>query len=156
MRRTAGAIIPVKLGRHRNVLEPPVTAFDLKPTPLTQPFWDAARDGKLLVQECSACKQRFFRPELACVHCGSRDWSWRQSPGLGTLYSFSVMHRAPSPAFKTPFIFAIVAMDDGWTMFSNLIGLEIEDAAIGMALEVCFHTLDGGLTIPLFKPGAQR
>lgn len=154
MQRTAAAIIQVKLGRVRSVLEPPVTTFDLTPTPLTRPFWDAARAGKLMVQECSACKRRFFRPEIACPHCNSRAWSWEQSSGRGTLYSFSVMHRAPSPAFKTPFIFAIVAMDEGWTMFSNLIGLDIDDARIGMPLKVAFHPISDTLTVPLFKPSA--
>jgi uncharacterized OB-fold protein len=136
------------------VLEAPLTVYDLKPTPLTQPFWDAAREGKLLVQHCLACARKFFRPEIACAHCRSRDWQWAESNGRGTLYSFSVMHRSPSPAFKAPLIFAAVEMNEGWTLFSNLIGLDTEDAAIGMALEVYFHKVSDELTVPLFRPAA--
>ena len=134
------------------MLEAPLATFALTPTPLTQPFWDAARAGKLLVQHCRACAKRFFRPEIACPHCRARDWEWVESSGKGTLYSFSVMHRSPSPAFKAPYIFAAIEMDEGWNLFSNLIGLEIDAAQIGMAVEVCFHPLSDTLTVPLFRP----
>lgn len=148
----AAATIPGKLGRHRAVLEPPLATYALTPTPLTQPFWEGARAGKLMVQHCRACGKKFFRPEIACTHCRSRDWEWVQSSGKGTLYSFSVMHRSPSPAFKAPFIFAAIEMDEGWTLFSNLTGLEIDEAHIGMQVEVCFHTISEALTVPLFRP----
>jgi uncharacterized OB-fold protein len=134
------------------VLEPPLSTYALTPTPLTQPFWDAARDHRLLVQHCRACAKKFFRPEIACPHCRSRDWEWAESNGKGRLYSFSVMHRSPSPAFKAPFIFAAIEMDEGWTLFSNLIGLEIDDAEIDMPVEVCFHAISDALTVPLFQP----
>ncbi|HVY86890.1 MAG TPA: Zn-ribbon domain-containing OB-fold protein [Caulobacterales bacterium] len=136
------------------MLEPPLATYALKPTTLTQPFWDAARAHKLLVQQCSACAKKFFRPEVACPHCRSRDWRWVESSGKGKLYSFSVLHRSPSPAFRAPFIFAAIEMDEGWTLFSNLVGLEIDDAHIGMAVEVCFHTVSDELTVPLFRPAS--
>lgn len=134
------------------MLEPPLATYALTPTPLTQPFWDAAKRQKLLVQHCSSCSKKFFRPEIACPHCRSRAWEWVESSGKGQLYSFSIMHRSPSPAFKAPFIFAAIEMDEGWTLFSNLIGLEIDEAQIGMPVEVCFHVLSDDLTVPLFKP----
>lgn len=134
------------------MLEPPLLSFELTPTPLTQPFWDAAKQGKLLVQHCRACGRKFFRPEIACTHCRSRDWEWVESNGKGKLYSFSVMHRAPSPAFKAPFIFAAIEMDEGWTLFTNLVGVEIDQPEIGMPVEVCFHAVSDQLTVPLFRP----
>ena len=136
------------------MLEPPLAAYALTPTPLTQRFWDGARAHKLMVQECRGCARKFFRPEIACPHCRSRDWAWVESSGKGKLYSFSVMHRSPSPAFKAPFIFAAIEMDEGWTLFSNLIGLEIDEARIGMPVEVCFHAVSDELTVPLFRPAA--
>ncbi len=137
------------------MLNPPLTTYSLTPTPLTQAFWDAARGHKLLVQHCRNCAKKFFRPEIACPHCRSRDWDWVESSGKGKLYSFSVMHRSPSPAFTAPFIFAAIEMDEGWTLFSNLIGLEIDNAAIGMPVEVCFHAVSDVLTVPLFKPASR-
>ena len=152
MSASAAATILGKPGKRPAVLEPPLTTYALTPTPLTQPFWDAARENKLFVQHCNGCAKKFFRPEIACPHCRSRDWAWAESNGKGTLYSFSVMHRSPSPAFKAPFIFAAIEMDEGWTLFSNLIGIEVDDARIGLPVQVCFHPLSDTLTVPLFRP----
>jgi uncharacterized protein len=154
MSASAAATIPAKPGRQHVVLEAPLATYALTPTPLTQPFWDAARDGKLLVQHCRGCAKKFFRPEVACPRCRSREWEWVESNGQGAVYSFSVMHRSPSPAFRAPFIFAAIEMNEGWTLFSNLIGLEIDDARIGMPVEVTFHAVSDTLTVPLFRPSS--
>lgn len=133
-------------------LEAPVTDYEVKPSELTRPFWDAVRDGRLTVQRCSACEKTFFRPEVACPHCFSTEWRWVDSSGFGTLYSFSIVHRAPSPAFTAPFIFAAIDMEEGWTMFSNVIGLEPDEARIGMKLQVSFERPSAELSLPLFRP----
>jgi uncharacterized OB-fold protein len=134
------------------MLEAPVKDYEVKATELTRPFWDAVREGRLVVQRCSACEKTFFRPEVACPHCFSAEWRWVESSGRGTLYSVSVVHRAPSPAFKAPFVFAAVDMEEGWTMFSNVIGIEPEDAKIGMKLKVSFEHPSDTLSLPLFRP----
>lgn len=134
------------------MLEPPLKHFALPATALTKHFWDACKGGKLAYQRCNDCGKAFFRPEIACPHCLSQNWSWQQSKGLGTLYSFSVSHRAPTPAFTAPFIFAIVDLDEGYSMFSNLVGLEMGEAKIGMRLQVTFRAVTGGMTLPLFRP----
>ena len=133
-------------------LEPPVTDYEVKPSELTRPFWDAVDAGRLIVQRCSACEKTFFRPEVACPHCFSTEWRWVDSSGKGTLYSFSVVHRAPSPAFTAPFIFAAIDMEEGWTMFSNVIGLEPDQARIGMKLQVSFERPSEDFALPLFRP----
>ena len=134
------------------MLEAPLKHFDFPATWLTRPFWDACKQGRLTYQRCDDCGKAFFRPEVACPHCLSQAWTWRDSAGLGTLYSFSVSHRAPTPAFTAPFVFAAVDLDEGYSMFSNLIGLEIDDAKIGMRLQVVFHPLSDEMTLPLFRP----
>lgn len=134
------------------MLQAPLKAFKFPATALTLPFWEACKEGRLTFQRCSACEKPFFRPELVCPHCLSKDWSWRDSQGLGTLYSYSVSHRAPTPAFTAPFIFAVVDLDEGYSMFSNLIGLEPDAAKIGMRVQATFHKLDEVMTLPLFKP----
>ena len=132
-------------------LEAPTAEYEVKPSELTRPFWDAVRDGRLIVQRCSACEKTFFRPEVACPHCFSTEWRWVESSGRGTLYSFSIVQRAPSPAFKAPFIFAAIDMEEGWTMFSNVIGLEPGEAKIGMKLQVSFEHPSEALSLPLFR-----
>jgi uncharacterized OB-fold protein len=135
-------------------VEAPLSVFDLRMSELTRPFWDAAREKRLLIQRCSDCGKTFFRPEIACPHCLSQNWTWIESSGRATLYSFSVVHRALMKAFKTPFIFAAVDVEEGWSMFSNLVDLEESEAKIGMALEVTFHPLEDGLHVPVFRPAA--
>src|SRR5271155_333954 len=106
------------------MLQPPLTEFDLRPTELTGPFWDAAAEHRLIVQRCSRCEACFFRPEIACPHCLSQEWRWVGSSGRGSVYSFSVVHRPPTRAFTAPFVFAIIELVEGFTMFSNIVGLE--------------------------------
>ena len=134
------------------MLQAPTQDYEVKATELTRPFWDAVREGRLIVQRCSACDKTFFRPEVACPHCLSTEWQWVESSGRGTLYSFSVVHRAPSPAFTAPFIFAAIDMEEGWTMFSNVIGIAPEEAKIGMELKVSFEHPSDTLSLPLFRP----
>jgi hypothetical protein len=134
------------------MLEAPVKDYEVKASELTRPFWDAVREGRLIVQRCSACGKTFFRPEVACPHCFSTEWRWVESSGRGTLYSFSVVHRAPSPAFQAPFIFAAIDMEEGWTMFSNVIGIAPDEAKIGMKLMVSFEHPSDTLSLPLFRP----
>ncbi len=136
------------------MLEAPLKHFDLPATYLTRPFWDACKDGRLTYQRCSDCGKAVFRPEVACPHCLSQALTWQESKGLGVLYSFSVSHRAPTPAFTAPFIFAAIDLDEGYSMFSNLVGLEPEVAAIGMRVQVVFHKVSDTLTLPLFEPAA--
>ncbi|MGH7292336.1 MAG: Zn-ribbon domain-containing OB-fold protein [Myxococcota bacterium] len=125
------------------------------PSPITREYWDAARAGRLVLPRCRACGRYFFRPEVVCKHCRSRDWHYVESPGRGTLYSYSVIHRAPTPAYKTPFVLAIVELEEGITMFSNLVGCAPADAKIGMALEVAFEAVSDDITLPVFRPAAE-
>jgi uncharacterized OB-fold protein len=134
------------------MLQAPIAVYELQVSELTQTFWDAAKEGRLVFQRCTACAKPFFRPEVACPHCLSTDWTWEDSAGRATLSSFSVMHRAPTPAFTAPFVFAAVEVDEGYTMFTNLVGMEAEDARIGMPLKAVFHTLENGQALPYFAP----
>jgi uncharacterized protein len=119
-------------------------------TPLTQPFWDAAAEGRLLLPRCNACGRHFFRPEVACTHCFATEWQWAQASGRGTLYSYTVVHRAPAPGFAVPLVLAIVELDEGPALFSNLVDVVEGDIRIGMALQVCFEAVGAGVHLPRF------
>jgi hypothetical protein len=121
-------------------------------TALTRPWWDACREGRLLLPLCNACGKHFFRPEVACTHCFSLDWQWVEASGRGTLYSYSVIHRAPLPGFKTPLVFAIVELAEGPAMFSNVIECAPEEVRIGMPLQVVFEPLNAEVSLPKFRP----
>lgn len=119
---------------------------------LTRPWWAACREGRLLLPRCGDCGKHFFRPEVACTHCFSLNWEWVEASGRGTLYSYSEVHRAPVPGFKTPVIFAIVELDEGPAMFSNVVQCAPERLRIGMPLEVVFDQLTAEVTLPKFRP----
>ncbi|NRF72014.1 Zn-ribbon domain-containing OB-fold protein [Aquincola sp. S2] len=120
-------------------------------TDLTRPFWNAAAEGRLLLPRCNACGQHFFRPEVACTHCFATDWQWVPASGRGTLYSHTVVHRAPAPGFAVPFVLALVELAEGPVMFSNLVGCDEADVRIGMALRVRFERVAVGVWLPRFE-----
>ena len=123
-------------------------------TPLTRPFWDACKEGRFLIPRCNSCGQHFFRPEVACTHCFSTEWQWVGASGRGSLYSYSIVHKAPAPGFKTPLVLAVVELEEGCFMFSNLIGCEHADIRIGMRLQVSFDNVAPGVDLPRFRPAA--
>ncbi|AEK42426.1 Zn-ribbon domain-containing OB-fold protein [Amycolatopsis mediterranei] len=123
-----------------------------EPTALSRPFWAAAAEGRLVLPECADCGLRFFVPEPVCPRCLSRNWDWAPSAGTGTVYSVTVVHRAPGPGFEVPFALAIVDLDDGVTMLSHVVGCPVDEVVIGLPVRVDFRPLTDELTLPYFVP----
>ena len=123
-----------------------------QPTALSQPHWDGCKRGELLVQRCLDCRGYVFIPQQACTHCLSDRLEWVRSSGTGTLYSYTTVYRPQQPSFETPYVSAIIEVEEGWYMLTNLIGLEPEDVRIGMPVEVDFHELSEEITLPYFRP----
>ena len=123
------------------------------PDPATEPYWAAAREHRLSMPRCEACGEFHFYPRPICPHCGTARLAWADVSGNGTVYSFTVVQRAPSPAFAdmVPYVVAIVALDEGPHLMSNIVGCSAEQVRIGMRVQVTF--LDSGkeLSLPLFK-----
>ncbi|MFJ8816557.1 Zn-ribbon domain-containing OB-fold protein [Amycolatopsis thermoflava] len=124
---------------------------------LTDEFWAAAAQHRLVRPVCRACGSSFFPPLIACPHCVSEDWEYRPSSGRGTIYSCTVVHKAPSPEFEVPFSLAIVDLDDeGWGMLTTIVGTaERRCPEIGSAVEVTWRQA-GGRTLPAFRPVGAR
>jgi len=120
-----------------------------RPTPLSQPHWDGARGGVLRVQRCRDCGSHVFIPQPLCAACQSTALVWTESRGHGNVYSWTVVHRAPHPSFATPYVVAIVALDEGFEMLANL---ECEHAqiAIGMRVRISFRALSAEISLPYF------
>ena len=86
--------------------------LDRSGRPLTGEFW-AHVDRKELVRPfCEACRRSFFVPQVVCGRCQSKDWSYRLSAGQGVIYSYTVVHRAPTPAFEPPYVLAVVDIEE--------------------------------------------
>jgi uncharacterized OB-fold protein len=123
------------------------------PDPATEPYWAAAREHRLSMPRCEACGEFHFYPRPICPHCGTARLTWAEVSGNGTVYSFTIVQRAPSPAFAdmVPYVVAIVALDEGPHLMSNIVDCSAEQVRIGMPVRVTF--LDSGkeLSLPLFK-----
>ena len=120
---------------------------------LTRPFWTAASERRLVRPFCGTCQESFFVPQLACPRCYSESWEYAESAGYGRVYSYTVVHRGPSPEHLPPYVVAIVDIDnEGWYMMSNIIGCSPGSVHIGQRVSVCFVDREDGLTIPQFRP----
>ncbi len=120
----------------------------------TAPYWDAAREHRFVLQRCTECGEHQFYPRGVCSHCLSSDLEWLEASGKGTVYSFSVNHRAPHPGFadKLPFVLAIVELAEGPRMMTNIVDCDPETVAIGMEVEVVFDDITEEVTLPKFRP----
>ena len=120
-----------------------------RPSALSQPHWDGCLAGELRVQRCRACGAHVFIPQPLCSACFEGALEWVVSAGHGTVYSFTIVHRAPHPAFTTPYVVAIVALDEGFEMLANL-ECEPAAAAIGMRVRVQFRGASAEIALPCF------
>jgi uncharacterized OB-fold protein len=129
-----------------------------KPVPIVnpwaRPFWEAARERRLIIQKCGDCGKHIFYPRIACPHCFSDDVEWVESSGKGTIYSYTVVvNNAPSAfVHDMPYVVAIVRLEEGVQMLSNIVGCDPEEVRCDMPVEVTFETLDDEFTLPKFRP----
>ena len=125
-----------------------------EPTPSrwSQPYWDGLRRGELLFQRCADCGGITFNPAPACAHCLSDRLEWEASAGTGAIYSWTVVWRPQTPAFRVPYATAIVDVDEGFQMLANVIGCEPDDVRVGLRVRVEFHPVSERTTLPYFRP----
>ena len=122
------------------------------PTDISAPFWEACGRGELTFQRCRDCNGITFIPQPACTHCLSSNLGWETSSGKGAIYSWTVVWRPQTPAFEIPYAIAIVDVDEGYQMMSNIIHIDPAKLAIGMRVEVAFHKMSDEITMPYFQP----
>ena len=122
--------------------------------PLTEPYWRAAAENRFVLPRCEDCGRRHFYPRPACPHCRSARITWVEASGRGSVYSYSVVHRAPSAAFAdaVPYVIAVVAADDGPHLLSRIVEIEPAAVRIGIRVRVRFDLLDDGAALPVFAP----
>jgi len=122
--------------------------------PWAQPFWEAARQHKLLLQTCNACHRPIHYPRIACPHCGADDLGWREASGRGTLYSFTVVESNAPSAFiaDMPYVVAVIRLEEGVQMLSNVVDCDPADLHCDQPVEVTFERLNDEFTLPQFRP----
>ena len=125
-----------------------------RPTALSRPHWDGCKAGVLRVQRCRDCGQFVFIPQPICTRCQAAALDWVESTGRGVVYSYTVVHRPPRPAFAAPYVVAIVELTEGWHMLTNLVDVAPEAVTVGMPVEVAFRPVSDEITLPYFRPRA--
>lgn len=125
-----------------------------EPKPWTKEFWQAAKRHELLIQQCQNCKKNIFFPKVCCPNCLSTDLDWIKASGRGKVYSFSVLYANPPLAFKDdlPYVVAIVELEEGVRMYSNIVGCAAEEVECDMPVEVTFDDVTEEFSLPKFKP----
>lgn len=95
---------------------------DLFGDPMTQPFWAAARERKLLIQRCDACDTHQFYPRPLCLKCGALGVRWVEAGGGGVIHSMTIVRVPVTPELTPPYVVALVELDEGPRLLSNLTG----------------------------------
>lgn len=132
----------------------------LRPRPAVNPdnqFWfDGAMGRRLLIQRCASCKTLRHPPGPCCPECRSFEWDTVEASGRATLYSFVVAHHPRHPAFEYPLLVAVVELEEGTRLITNLVDVERDAVRIGMPLELTWLEADPELTLPVFRPATTE
>lgn len=117
-------------------------------------FWDAARQGKLMVGNCRACARLHYYPRPMCPHCWSEDTGLTEVSGRGVIYTWSTVFMNDLPPFKErlPYVAAQVDLAEGLRITTNLVDCDPDQLSIGQAVSVVFTPISDTVTIPVFKP----
>lgn len=120
----------------------------------TRPFWDAVREGRLLIGKCNSCAQVHFYPRPFCPHCWSEDVQLQEASGRGTLYTYSTVYMNDLMPFKErlPYVAAMVDLEEGVRVSTNLVDCDPADLKIGMAVTVTYREISDEVSLPLFRP----
>ncbi|MFG2293941.1 Zn-ribbon domain-containing OB-fold protein [Streptomyces sp. NPDC048603] len=122
----------------------------------TRPYWTAAAEGRLLLRRCAACGRAHHYPREFCPYCwaGEDRVAWEQASGRAVLYTWSVIHRNDLPPFgsRVPYVAAVVDLEEGPRMMTEVVDCEEADLRIGMPLEVTFRGETDEISVPVFRP----
>lgn len=120
----------------------------------SEPYWEGTRHGELRAQRCADCGHLRFPPAILCPKCLSERGEWQRLSGRGTIYTYIIVHRPQHPAFfaDAPYNVAIVELEEGLRMHTNIVEGANEELHVGMPVEVVFEKVDDEVTLPKFRP----
>lgn len=125
-----------------------------KPLPiveeLNRPYWDAAREGRLLLQHCTTCGLFQFYPRPSCLRCSSGDLEWKGASGNGRLHTFSVVQRTADRAFAddVPYVFGVVELEEGPRVTVNVVDTPLDQLRCDLPVRMVFTELGPDVSIP--------
>jgi uncharacterized OB-fold protein len=124
------------------------------PSPVSQRFWDGLNDGEVRVQCCAACGEDVFYPRPHCPACLSAGLEWVAVSGRGKVYSYTIVRRAMNPAFieDLPYVYAIVELDEGPRLMTNIVGCAPEGVRVDMPVKAVYDRVTSEMTMLKFQP----
>ena len=124
--------------------------------PDTQPFWDGCKEHELRFQKCMDCGHVRWPPSMICPECHAALTEWITAGGKGAVYTYAVYHRAFHPAFKDdlPYVAAIVELEEGPHLLTNIIGCKPEAVRCDMPVKVAWEDVTDEFSLPKFKPAS--
>lgn len=124
-----------------------------EPDEESKPFWDAAMDGRLVLMKCGDCGTWRLPSRQHCDNCLSTKYTWEEASGKGVVRTFGVMHQLYHPGFaaEIPYTLAIVELDEGPRLPTNIVGAKKEDVRVGMPVKVTFEKHED-VALPKFTP----
>ena len=124
-----------------------------EPDALTEPFFAAGAEGRLLLATCDGCGEMRLPTSPACPSCLGEGYEWNEVSGRGTVYTFAIMHQRYHAAWEPdlPYNIAVVELDEGPRMPANIIGINNDEIAVGMPVEVVWER-EGDAPVPRFRP----
>ena len=128
------------------------------PTPETAHFWEGTRLGELRLQACRDCGLTYFPPRPFCPSCASKKVEVLRASGRGTLHSYVISH-LPAPGFEPPYTIAVVKLEEGPKMLTNIVGTPCDPALLRLddQVQVTFETMNEQITLPMFTvAGGKR
>jgi hypothetical protein len=125
-----------------------------QPTPETRHFWEGCKVNELRLQRCTDCQHSYFPPRAFCPKCGSRDVAVYTASGKGILYSYVINHRPRPDMGKDPHSIAVVELNEGPRMMTNIVGCPQTPEALqlDMPVEVVFESFSDEISLPFFQP----
>ena len=135
---------------------------DSMPPPLADstslPWWKAAAEHRLVVQCCTACGQTRHPPAPVCPKCSAADSDWKEVPGRGKVYTYTIVHRPIAAGQELPFIIAVISLEEsgGLRIISNLVGVDAKDLRIDLPVELVWEDMSPELAIPRFRPSTKE
>lgn len=130
------------------------TRFEPPASAVAEPFWEASRERRLVLQRCRSCERAIWYPRVLCPHCGGVDLEWGAAEGTGTVYAVSVQHRAAHPglADRVPYAVALVDLDDGVRMMTNVVGCDATSVQVGQRVRPVWEPLTDGRHLLVHEP----
>jgi uncharacterized OB-fold protein len=118
-------------------------------------YWKSCKEHSMRLQRCTSCALFRFYPTPICPECWSRDWNWTTTAGVGTVYTFSWVHR-PAPGFASlvPYAYALVELAEGPIMPTNVVHVSESSLRVGMPVQVSYLDLSDKISLPVFEPVA--